>query len=81
MDEEEFEATFNAWCIEQSYMLELKSYPNDYRNCIRMIEDTFNFLVELLRDDIRKRTTTMREAIPPEDRLAICLRFLATGKL
>ena len=52
---------------------ELKPYPTDYRNHMRMDEDTFNYLVELLRDDIRKTNTILREAISPEDRLAVCM--------
>ena len=29
---------------------------------------------------VKKQDTNMREAIPPEERLAVTLRFLATGE-
>ena len=41
-------------------MRELKLYPADYRNDMRMDEETFNYLVELLRYDAGKTTTAMR---------------------
>ncbi|KAG8233303.1 hypothetical protein J437_LFUL012917 [Ladona fulva] len=42
--------------------------------------DQFNELLDLVRDDIGKEDTVMRASISPEKRLAITLRFLATGE-
>jgi hypothetical protein len=39
----------------------------------------FKALVEFLTPDIIKQSTVMRTAISPAERLAITLRFLATG--
>ena len=40
----------------------------------------FNELVDRIRPWIEKSNTNFRNAIPIEERLAITLRFLATGK-
>nr|CAI5828130.1 unnamed protein product [Callosobruchus analis] len=45
----------------------------------RMTKDEFNFLHELIKEDIKKQNTQFRRAISTEERLAVCLRFLATG--
>ncbi|CAB3227698.1 unnamed protein product [Arctia plantaginis] len=39
----------------------------------------FETLLNILREDLQKQTTKFRRPIEPEERLAICLRFLATG--
>ena len=61
-------------------MQELISYPAEYRNYMRMSEEKFTFLLDLIRNDVGKKNTTMRVAIAPEDRLAVTLRFLAAGR-
>ncbi|XP_050497834.1 uncharacterized protein LOC126878998 [Diabrotica virgifera virgifera] len=45
----------------------------------RMTIDCFDELLHLVENDIRKSDTNYREAISPEERLAITLRYLATG--
>ena len=40
----------------------------------------FDHLLSLVKDRIEKRNTRLRKAIPPEARLAITLRFLASGE-
>lgn len=40
----------------------------------RMSEAKFNFLVEILKPYLLRQNTTYREAIGPEERLAVCLR-------
>ncbi|XP_031329847.1 protein ALP1-like [Photinus pyralis] len=44
-----------------------------------MSKDDFNFLLRAIKDTISKKDTTFRRAVPPEERLAVTLRFLATG--
>ena len=52
----------------------------DYRRFMRMNTETFTELIEKLRSYITKRTTIMRKPISPEEKLAVTLRFLATGE-
>ncbi|XP_031334657.1 uncharacterized protein LOC116164601 [Photinus pyralis] len=53
--------------------------PEDYRNFLRMDGESFDYLLELVRPDIEKKDTNMREAIPASQRLSITLRYLASG--
>lgn len=50
-----------------------------FKNFTRMSREDFGILLEKIKPKIIKRNTYFREAIPPEVRLAICLRFLASG--
>lgn len=53
--------------------------PQLYKNFLRMNNADFNNLLELVSPLIKKENTNMREAIAPGERLALTLRFLATG--
>lgn len=53
--------------------------PPSYKNWLRMEQQTFNSLVCLLKPSLQRQDTVMREAIPVGERLAITLRYLATG--
>lgn len=53
--------------------------PPSYKNWLRIDEDSFNFLVTLLTPSLQRQDTVMRKAIPVGERLAITLRYLATG--
>jgi hypothetical protein len=55
------------------------SSPSDYKNYLRMDNSTFSELLEMVTPFIFKRSTHLREAIPPSQRLSCTLRFLATG--
>ena len=44
-----------------------------------MTPENFHEILVLIRDDITKKDTPMREPIPPEIKLAVTIRFLATG--
>ena len=50
-----------------------------YRRYLRMNVDTFEYLLTELRSLIIRRSV-VRPAIPPEQRLAIALRYYATGE-
>lgn len=50
-----------------------------FRNFTRMSSADFHFLLESIRHDISRSDTNFRKAVPAEERLAITLRFLATG--
>lgn len=54
--------------------------PNLFRNFVRMSAEDFDFLLELVTPHIQKQDTAMRKAIPPGERLALTLRYLATGE-
>lgn len=53
--------------------------PEDYRNFLRMNQESFDCLLELVRPKIGKKDTNMRQAIPATQRLSITLRYLASG--
>ncbi len=50
-----------------------------FKNFTRMSVQDFEFLINLVGPKIKKKDTHLREAIPVKIRLAITLRFLATG--
>jgi len=59
---------------------ELATVPSSFMEYHRMDEDHFNHLVSLVSPLIKKEDTCMREAISPAERVALTLRFLATGE-
>lgn len=59
---------------------ELRNEPNDWRNYLRMDEETYIELLRLVSPFIAKADTVMRRAITPHERLSAVLRFLATGR-
>ncbi len=58
----------------------LRDEPNDWRNYLRMGEDTYMELLNLVSPLIRKQDTVMRKSISPHEKLTATLRFLATGR-
>ncbi|XP_064462319.1 uncharacterized protein LOC135372778 [Ornithodoros turicata] len=50
-----------------------------YRDFLRMPPRTFDSLLSLVGDRLRKRDTRWRKSIKPDERLAATLRFLAAG--
>lgn len=50
-----------------------------FENFCRMSSEDFEILLNLIEPVIRKRDTNYRDAISPKERLAVTLRFLATG--
>lgn len=50
-----------------------------FRNFFRMSSTTFETVLNMIAAKITKQNTTFREAIPAHERLAVTLRFLATG--
>lgn len=53
--------------------------PQDYRNYMRIDEEKFTKLLDMIKNKITKEDTVMRQAISAKFRLAITLRYLATG--
>ena len=58
----------------------LRDEPNDWRNYLRMGEDTYMELLNLVSPLIRKQDTVMRKSISPHEKLTATLRFFATGR-
>lgn len=50
-----------------------------FQNFVRMSSVDFLFLLEAIREKISRIDTKLRKAISVEERLALTLRFLATG--
>lgn len=66
--------------IMKTLLDELKREDEDcYKNFLRMAADDFDYLLNKIRLVIEKQNTLMRNAIPAAERLAVTLRFLATG--
>lgn len=53
--------------------------PKCYRNFMRVTRDGFDELLHMVRPSIEKQDTVMRNAISAGERLAITMRYLATG--
>lgn len=51
-----------------------------WRNYLRMEPHLFNAILQSVGDSIRRQDTVLRAAIPPAERLALTLRYLATGE-
>ena len=62
-------------------MQELTLDASSYCNFVRMNATTFEELLTKVAPLIVRQNTLMRKAIAPGERLALTLRFLATGKL
>ena len=56
-----------------------KEQPSEFINFVRMNEIQFNQLADMLKPDIMCRDTNYLKCIPVKMRLAITMRFLATG--
>lgn len=56
------------------------SDPKDYQNYFRMYINIYNKLLSMVEQLISKMDTNMRECIPPNQRLALTLRYLATRR-
>lgn len=52
---------------------------NGFINFVRMSPEDFDYLLNLVAPLITKKDTNIRKAIPAGEKLALTLRFLATG--
>jgi hypothetical protein len=58
----------------------LKIYPHDWHNYLRMNKETYLNLLSHLTPLIKKQGMIMREAATPHETLPATLRFLETGR-
>lgn len=65
--------------MEQQFFELIQEPSGEFENFQRMSLDDFNLLLSKVEPLISKQDTHLREAIPAKIRLAITLRFLATG--
>ncbi|XP_047517486.1 protein ANTAGONIST OF LIKE HETEROCHROMATIN PROTEIN 1-like [Pieris napi] len=73
------------WWI-RNYLLQRENLMSDLRmtdgsfcNFTRMSKSDFEHLLEMIGPSIAKRETNIRQPVSPQTRLAITLRYLATG--
>ncbi|CAL9705130.1 unnamed protein product [Knipowitschia caucasica] len=64
---------------EYHLLTDLRGYPDRFKSTFRMSVAQFDALLTTLAPHIRKKTTNFRDPIGPEQRLAVCLRYLCTG--
>jgi len=55
------------------------SEPSDFQIFLRLDATSFGELLKIITPPIVKRNTTIRDAIPPSQRLSITQRYLANG--
>lgn len=51
-----------------------------FKNYVRITDEQFDQILNLIRRDIEKCMTNARTTISPEEQLAVTLRYLATGE-
>ncbi|KAK4876884.1 hypothetical protein RN001_009390 [Aquatica leii] len=70
--------------VEYSHLVLLKEILEadaaDYKNYFRMSATTFNKLLSMVKPFIQRQNSNTRECITAEERLAVTLRYLATGR-
>lgn len=72
--------TYILFCILLSKKIVILFRCNgSFKNFLRMSSEDFENLINLVGHRIAKKNTNYREAIPVRERLAITLRFLASG--
>lgn len=59
--------------------LKFQEISGHYKNFTRMSPTDFEYCINLIGPIIQKRNSNCREAITVQDRLALTLRYLATG--
>lgn len=74
-------AKFYEERAKHDLLLDLRSQElsGHYRNFLRMSSSNFENLLNLVAPFIQRKDTKFRKAISAQDKLALTLRFLATG--
>lgn len=75
------EITFSVYSLTMDQQLhELVAEPSkEFKKFTRMSSVDFEYLLNKVSTQISKQNTQLREAIPARIRLAVTLRYLATG--
>lgn len=61
------------------FILKNQEISGHYKNFTRINSTDFEYLMNLIGPKIKRRNTAFREAMSVQDRLAVTLRYLATG--
>ena len=61
------------------FILKNQEISGHYKKFTRMTATDFEYLMNLIGPKIGRRNTPLREAVSVQDRLAVTLRYLATG--
>lgn len=64
---------------DSGYLNRGLSFRGSFKNFCRISDSDFEYLLNLIGPKIRRIDTRFRDAIPINERLAVTLRFLATG--
>nr|CAI5842752.1 unnamed protein product [Callosobruchus analis] len=64
---------------KRKWVHELRADESKFREYFRMSLQQFDQLLSIIEKDIEKQKTNYRERISARERLAVCLRYLATG--
>lgn len=89
-EEERRQRKRSKWCREMFLLREeqgafaklngfMRRDPELFFNFLRLYEDEFDYLVDLVTPHIQKENTNYRKSISAAERLAITIRYLATG--
>ena len=65
--------------VYHNLMKELEVDGGSFRNYLRLTKDQFDDILARVQPFIERSNTNFRAAISPGERLAVTLRFLATG--
>jgi hypothetical protein len=58
----------------------MQTINGQFQNFMRMLQSDFDLLINLIGPKIATTETILRESISIQNRLAVILRFLVTGK-
>jgi len=71
----------SARCVHGAYHALMQELDQkSFHNFLRMNNSSFELLLSKIAAQITRQDTNMRLSIPPEERLAVTLRYLATGE-
>ncbi|XP_060880360.1 uncharacterized protein LOC132952183 [Metopolophium dirhodum] len=63
----------------QVTFMTLRFHPDEFLKYYRMSISSFDELLLRVKHRLQKKNTILRDSIPPEERLSVTLRYLATG--
>ena len=77
---ETFSKTENVKVLSKHYLMKCVIIENCFFRYFRMNPGRFDHLLTLVREHIEKKDTTFRKSFPAAGRLAVTVRYLASGE-